>query len=281
MLAPRQIFFSAVEGVLVESPGSPQAAGEGLEALQRRRIPLVLSSRGARAELETVRRKIEHTHPFLVESCAALFIPDGYLGGIRLPAAERVGRYFCVPFAKTRAESTAAVQEIARKAAASVVCLSEMSLREIAQNMGISQPEAERFRQREFSELFFFAGETELSAQRFTGIAKGMHWEVRPGKPFWDLRSLAQRGDSPTDYLMRLYRQAFHTNPRSIGILSGNGDACLLSAVDKAIVLPQKPGQWNEALLLRPRVIRGAQPGPAGWSQAVLEILEAQDSPKR
>jgi mannosyl-3-phosphoglycerate phosphatase len=119
----------------------------------------VLSSRGNRAQLEPLRRKLQHAHPFLTESGGGLFIPDGYFN-LRLEGATRAGRLFCVPFARPQADAAAAVQEIAAEAGASVVAFSQMSSREISRNCGVSTREAELSRQREFSEMFFFAGET-------------------------------------------------------------------------------------------------------------------------
>ena len=77
MLAPRQILFTAVDDVLHPTSGSSwEAATQALEALVRRGVPLIVASRGTRAQLEPLRRKIEHGHPFLTESGAGLFIPD-------------------------------------------------------------------------------------------------------------------------------------------------------------------------------------------------------------
>ena len=107
----------------------------------------------------------------------------------------RYGRYFCVPFARSHSETATAVQEIAGEADADVVAFSQMSPREIARNTGRSTQDAEQYRQREFSEIFFFAGETGRSAARFTQIAREKGWEAIRGEPFWELRGpLTQNG---------------------------------------------------------------------------------------
>ena len=138
MLAPRQIIFTAVDDVFFQVSGEAwETASEALQKLARQGIPLVLSSRGTRAQLEPVRRKIQHGHPFLTESGAGLFIPDGYFN-LRLEGATRFGRNFCVPFGRTHIEAAAALPEIAEEAGASVVGFSQMSLREIARSCGLS-----------------------------------------------------------------------------------------------------------------------------------------------
>jgi len=277
VLSPRYVVFTTVESTLLHpASGSWSAALEGLEALNRQGIPVVLSSRGTRAQLEPFRRKILHGHPFLTESGAGLFIPDGYFS-LRLEGATRVGRHFSLAFARPHAEAAAAVAEIAAAARASVVALSQLSVREIARNTGESPREADLSRQREFSELFFFAGEAEKAARRFSETARRKSWETVPGDPFWELRSRVMRNGQPAaGYLMDLYRRSLRVKLRSVGIGSQAEDAHLLSAMDTAVVLPRRAGEWDSALISRlPRAVRGEQAGPAGWSQAVSRMLQA------
>ena len=276
MLAPRQIIFTAVEGALDHpAAASLSVVLEALEALARRGIPVVLSSRGNRAQLEPLRRRLQHRHPFLTESGGGLFIPDGYFN-LRLEGATRTGRLFCVPFARPQAEAAAAVQEIAAEAGAGVVAFSQMSAREIARNCGVSTRDAELFQQREFGEMFFFAGETVKAPRCFSEIASAKGWEAIPGDPFWELRATMLRNGEPAPrHLMGIYRQSLHVKLRSVGIASQAQDLHLLSATDTAVVLPRRPGQFDQALLSRlPQALRGEQAGPAGWSQAILKILE-------
>jgi mannosyl-3-phosphoglycerate phosphatase len=278
MLAPRQIVFTAVEGALDHLvPRFSTAVSEALQALARRGIPLVLSSHGARAQLEPLRRKLQHSHPFLTESGGGLFIPDGYFNH-RLEGATRAGRYLCVPFARTHAEAAAALQEIAAEASASVVGFSQLSSREIAQNSGESPKEAELSRQREFSEIFFFAGEMVKAPRRFSEIARKRGWEATPGDPFWELRASKLQNHQPAPhYLMDIYRKSLHVRLRSVGIGIQAQDLHLLSATDTAVVLPRHPGNFDEALLSHlPGALRGDQPGPAGWSQAIMNVLGTQ-----
>ncbi len=276
MLTPRQIIFIAVEDPLERaSPASWNAVLEALQELSRRGIPLVISSRGTRAQLEPLRRKLQHGHPFLTESGGGLFIPDGYFN-LHLEGATRVGRHFCVPFARPYAEAAAAVQEIAAEAGAGVVGFSQMSAREIARNSGLSPSDAELIRQREFSEIFFFAGETVKAPRRFSEIAVGKGWKAIPGEPFWELRSpILRNGEPAPRHLMGIYRKSLHVKLRSVGIGSHAQDLHLLSTTDTAVVLPRRAGGFDDALLSKlPRALQGDQSGLAGWSEAILKTLE-------
>jgi mannosyl-3-phosphoglycerate phosphatase len=276
MLAPRQIIFTAVDGILdLASREAWEAASDALHALARRGVPLVLSTRGTRAQLDPLRRRIEHQHPFLTESCAGLFIPDGYFN-LHLEGAARVGRHFCVPFARSHAEAAAALAEIAEETGADVAGFSQMSLRDIARNSGLSTRDAELYRQREFGEIFFFAGETRETTQRFQQVAREKGWEAVPGEPLWELRGrLKQHGEDAVRYLMAIYRKNVHGRLRSVGVGNDARDLPLLSATDTAVILPKHAGEWDELLLSRlPHAVRMERDGTAGWGEAVMQVFE-------
>src|SRR4051812_37839247 len=101
MLPLNQVLFTAVEGVLDKRGAAENnEISEALDLLNRRGVPWVLCSRRTRAEIDALRRKIEHPHPFLTERGGGLFVPDGYFN-LHLDGAIRMGRNFCVPFASS------------------------------------------------------------------------------------------------------------------------------------------------------------------------------------
>jgi mannosyl-3-phosphoglycerate phosphatase len=278
MLSPRHIFFTALDGALLDPrTKSWQAAEPALEELSRRRIPLILLTPGTRAQIEPLRSKLEHAHPFITESGGGLFLADGYFS-LHLQGATRVARYFCVPFGKPHAEAAEALEQIATGADASAVGYSQMSPREIASNTGMPLREAEAAKQLEFGERFFFAGETEAVVTRFTAAARTEGWETRPDPPFWKLFSGNDEGRA-VRHLMGLYRQP-RTRLSSVGIGSAARDLSLLSAVDHAVVLPRRAHEYDPALARLTRPMLGEAAGPEGFSRAVLDVLEQSDPPR-
>jgi len=276
MLSPRHIIFAAVDHMFQQASGDRAGAvSDALEALARRGVPVVLCSHGTRAQLEPLRRKLEHVHPFLVEGGGGLFIPDGYFN-LHLEGATRFGRSFCVPFARSHAEAAAALPEIAEEAGASVVGFAQMSVREIARNTGLSAHDAELYRQREFGEVFFLAGETEKIARRFSEVARKKGWEAVPGDPLWEFRGrLTRNGPGAVRHLMAIYRKALHGKQRSIGIGSSAGDLYVLSATDTAVIVPLREDEYDQRLLAAlPHAIRAGQLGPEGWGEALMLALK-------
>lgn len=274
MLPPTRVIFTAVEGALLDPKShSWSAAEEALQELDRRRVPLVLATAGTRAELEPFRAKIGHGHPFITESGGGLFLPDGYFNQ-KLPGATRVGRYFCVAFGRPYAEAVSAAEEFAKESGASIEGYSNMRAREIARNTGEPVRQAELAKQREFSERFFFAGDTDAIEAKFERAAQEHKWLAVRGEPFWELRSGNDEARA-LRHFMKLVRDSQHARLRSVALGSSARDLPLLAAADQAVVLPHRGQEFDPALTSRlPRAIPGEASGPAGWNAAVLKLLE-------
>jgi mannosyl-3-phosphoglycerate phosphatase len=271
MLAPRVVIFTPSD-LLGSANSLAQPAAEALLEIKRRHVPLVLSTRGTRAQLEPLRRKLEHAHPFITEGGGGLFFPDGYFA-LRLEGARRAARYLCVPFGRSSQEAGAAVEDIAREAGAEIVRYAEMSPREIARNTGMTERDSEAAREREFSERFFFAGDAGSAAQSFEKIAVSNGWQIRRSGLFWELYSGSDEGKA-VRYLMRLYRQALRSRIRSVAIGASSEDLSLLAAADQAFLLPISGGRFDDQLLSKlPNSAKITVPGAAGWNQTVLDLL--------
>lgn len=271
MLAPRVIIFTP-SNLLGFPTRDAHPASEALSEIERRNIPLVLSTRGTRAQLEPLRRKIGHGHPFVTEGGGGLFIPDGYFA-LRLEGAKRMGRYLCVPFGRSSQEAGEAVEDIAREARAEAVRYAEMNAREISRNTGMTERDAEGSREREFSERFFLAGNADLAVPSFERIAGEQNWQIRRSEPFWELSSGNDEGKA-VRYLMRLYREALRSRVRSVGVGTSVEDFSLLAASDQAFILPLNSDSFDEKLVSKlPNAARIDVPGTAGWNQTVLDTL--------
>ena len=271
MLAPRVIIFTP-SNLLGSPTRGAHPASEALIEMERRNVPLILSTGGTRAQLEPLRRKIGHAHPFITEGGGGLFLPDGYFA-LHLDGASRAGRYLCVPFGRSTQEAGAAVEEIAERAGAQVVRYAEMSAREISRNTGMNEREAEGSRAREFSERFFFAGNADSAAPSFERIAAEQNWRIRRFEPFWELYSGNDEGKA-LRYLMRVYRESLRSRVRSVGIGASLEDLTLLAASDQAFIVPLSSSRFDERLLEKlPNAARVDVPGAAGWNQTVVHLL--------
>lgn len=273
MLAPRHLIFTALEDALVDSrTGSFSEAEDALAELKHRKIALILVTARTRAEIEPLRRKLGHNHPFVTESGGGIYFPDGYLS-IRIPGVLRAGRYLSIPLGRPYQEVCTALDDIAEECAVGVAGFHHMTPREIVSNTGLRPREAELARSREYDEPFFFTSADDAAIARFVAAAGERGFQARPGKPFWHFSA----GSDPAHavrLLTKLFREATHTKLSGVGIGSHAEDLSWLRAVDHAVLLP---GQDEVAEQTFPTRIKnltvGDAPGAAGWNAAILNII--------
>ncbi|MGH9681920.1 MAG: HAD-IIB family hydrolase [Candidatus Acidiferrales bacterium] len=275
MLAPRHLIYSALDGALIDSrSGSFADAEEALSELARRKIPLVLLTHRTRAEIEPLREKIGHSHPFVTEDGGGIFFPDGYFN-IRIPGATRNGRYLCISQGRPYAEVCAALDDLAEECGVGIAGFHHMSVREIAENTGLRPRDAEMARSREYDELFFFTSAGAQDIARFVEAALARGFSARQGETFWHFSSGCDSARA-VRALTKLFREATRIKLRAVGIGSRTEDITWLAATDQAFLLPG-PRLRTEpeppTVVQAKSVIPGSAPGPAGWNATVLNII--------
>jgi len=278
LLAPRHLIFTALEGALVD-PRTDSFAGaeEALSELDRRKIAFVLLTSRTREQIEPLRRKLGHNHPFVTENGGGIFFPDGYFS-LRIPGAVRTARYLSIAQGRPYAEVCEALDDIAEECAVGVAGFHHMSLREIADNTGLRPRNAELARAREFDEPFYFTSADDKAIARFVETARERGFDTRRGPTFWHLSARCDAARAVRS-LAQLFREATHIKLRLVGIGGGEEDLAWLRAVDLAILLPDsreaaKPSENLQENPGRTRtIVMGDAPGPAGWNKAILNII--------
>ena len=85
------------------------------------------------------------------------------------------------------------------------------------QNTGLRRNEADATRQRDFDELFFFAGASDEDIQQFQKQAVHRKFEVRPRGAFWSIAVNANLASCVRE-LRKLYDRSFHKPAFSVAL---------------------------------------------------------------
>ncbi len=269
------MLFTALENCLLDPrTDSCSAAEDVIAELERRHIPWVIFSGRTRAQLDPLRRKLGHRHPFVTENGGGLFLPQDYFN-IAVEGSRRAGGYQMVAMGAPYVDTCAALDEIAGEAGIEVASLAQMKLQETAQNLGIPIDEAHRARQRDFEELFFIAGASEKETAAFVELARERGFNAQAGEPLWRFSSVPDAGRAARQ-LVKLYRAAA---PRErfqiVGIGSADSDLGMLAATNKQYML-ENPGknrrqkeEENSA-----QIENAGAGGAANWAKLVPRVLE-------
>jgi mannosyl-3-phosphoglycerate phosphatase len=250
---------------------SPGASAEALGVLQRRQVPVILCSSKTREELEDLRRQLGLEHPFISENGAALYVPDGYFP-FPLPAGRRQGSNDVVAFGRPRIEVTAALEQVARELPVEILSFSRMNVRQVADETGLSVEAAALAQRRQYDEPFRVVDSDPRARARLVDALAAAGIRVVAGGRYDHALAGADKGRAAR-FLMRLYRKALGA-VTSIGLGDSLNDVPLLQAVDIPVIV--RSAEEGVSLRVRNEVPRATITrliGPAGWSEAILELL--------
>jgi len=120
-----------------------------------------------------------------------------------------------------------------------VVPLRYLSTHELVQNTGLPRRDADSLCRRDFDELFFFAGPSEVEIRRFQQEAMPRKFAVRPHGSLWSLAVNASLTTCVRE-LRKLYDRALHSRVFAVAVCTSSEGAELITACDRAILLTDR-----------------------------------------
>lgn len=244
------VLYIAVDDLIPARGRSLPGLDEFTAALDHAGIPAVWLTRRTRLQLDEPRRKLGHSHPFIAEGACGVYLPEGYFH-LRPESASsrtgktttvRLGRFTCIPTADPQPAAAEALETLSEETGVSVVTLRSLSPRELAQNSGLPPREAELARQRDFDELFFFAGASTEDIDRFLTEGQRRQFQIRQQGILWSL-ALGASVTRCVRELSKLYDRALRAHPLTIGISTASQEDGLFSACDRAVLLTGNDGE--------------------------------------
>ncbi|HSA62474.1 MAG TPA: HAD-IIB family hydrolase [Nitrospiraceae bacterium] len=271
----RYIFFTDLDGSLLNSDTySFEAARPALEALRSLHVPVILVSSKTRAEIEPLRRRLDHHDPFIVENGGAVFVPLNTFD-FPLERSRRRSAYHAIELGTPYALLRDVLKQIEDSVDTPLRGFGDLSLDDIMGATGLSREEALRAKLREFDEPFLLDGPPELVEEVCRQIVtRGLRWTK--GGRFFHLTGPNDKGLA-ADILLRCYQRQWrldglHEDLETVGIGDSLNDLPLLLSVDRPVLVQKPDGSYDPDINL-PGLIRAPGIGPAGWNQAVLDLL--------
>jgi len=245
------VVFCAIDNLIGTTHKALTGFPEFLEGLEEAGIPAVAVSARGRLELDADIRKFGLGDPFIGEGGCGVYLPEDYFH-LKPPRSMRFARFTCIPQAAPQPAAREMLAELAEETGIATVALRDLSPRELSQNTGMPQREADLLRQRDFDELFFFAGAAEGDVRRFRETAAQKKAQVRARGALWSLAVGANLGGCVRD-LAGLYQRSLRTTPVKIGVATSDEAAELLPACDRGLWLatkderetPPGSGKWK------------------------------------
>jgi predicted mannosyl-3-phosphoglycerate phosphatase (HAD superfamily) len=258
------------------APGLATVAGfaDFSIALAHAGIPSIWITSRTRAQMDEPLRKLDHAHPFIAEGGSAVYLPTDYFH-LRGEKSERRGRFLCIPVAQPQPAAAEALESLSEETGVAVVPLRSLSPRELAQNSGLPQREAELARQRDFDELFFFAGASDRDIKRLLEEARRRKFRLRPQGVLWSL-ALGASVPECIRQLTKLFDRALHGHAPTIGLAPREQADELFPACDRNILLVTESEDSRDETVVRPpsgsRVREISLHTPEAWEEVLEQI---------
>ncbi|HSC56714.1 MAG TPA: HAD-IIB family hydrolase [Nitrospira sp.] len=272
----RYVVFTDLDGTLLDADTYSWAAETpALEALRASRVPLILVSSKTRAEIEPLRRRLQHRDPFIVENGAAVFVPQG-LFAFPLERVRTKSPYDVIELGLPYFMLRDVLKQIEDAVETPLDGFGDLSVDDIMQLTGVSRTDATLAKMREYDEPYLLEGPPALIEEVCRQIVmRGLRWTK--GGRLCHLTGDNDKGEA-AELLLRCYRRQqrlrYQTNPvESIGIGDSINDAPLLAVVDHPILVQKPDGSFDPDVHL-PQLIRAPGIGPVGWNAAILALLD-------
>jgi mannosyl-3-phosphoglycerate phosphatase len=254
------VVFCAIDDLIPISGRPLTGFPEFLDALSEAGIPCVWLTSRNRHQLDSTIRKLGHTAPFIAEGGSGVYLAEDYFH-VKPARTMRLGRYTCIPVATPQPAAAEALALTAEHTGITVVPLRSLSTRELIQNTGLARHDAESIRQRDFDELFFFAGASDADILRFQRRAAHLKFSVRAYDSLWSLAVNSSLATCVRE-LCKLYDRALRTHAFSIGLATSAMSTELFPSCDRAILLADRSAVVDD---------RKPSGGPAPKSLALFD----------
>ncbi len=270
------LLFTDLDGTLLDhdtydfSPALP-----ALKALQAAQVPLILCSSKTFPEMKYWSTALNIDDPFIAENGGALSIPKGYFSKPFDFHEARNGHRLILLGASYPA-LRAALVEIARQANLPLVGFGDLNIEQIAALTGLSLEQASLAKRRAADEPFFIGrdfGEDEV--RRLETAVASKRLRLTRGGRFFHLTGENDKGKA-VQLLTKLYRDEWQRTIRTVGLGDSLNDLPLLQAVDAPILVRKKNGEIDENVPAQVKAQVTTKPGPAGWNEAIIELLQGE-----
>jgi mannosyl-3-phosphoglycerate phosphatase len=268
---PKLVIFTDLDETLLDRESySFEPARPALQLINKKNIPLVLSSSKTRAEIEIYRGKLENDHPFIAENGGAVFIPQDYFS-FQFPYNRKRDGYLVIELGIFYLQIIEILDSIKRETGIPMKGFSDLTRKEIASLCGLDLEEAKLAKRREYDEPFIIeGGEKEIRIVKKKIKVKGLNY-TRGGR-FHHILGKNDKGKA-IEILKEFYEDEFFSI-RTVGIGDSLNDLSMLRAVDHPVFLHKEEGALPEKLhqIEKLTVIEGT--GPTFWNEAILNMIK-------
>ncbi|GAB3477680.1 mannosyl-3-phosphoglycerate phosphatase-related protein [Marinomonas epiphytica] len=263
------LVFTDLDGTLLDHHTySFEPAIKALEALKKHQFPCILNTSKTYAELQALRVSLNHQDPFIVENGSAVYIPKS-LGLPPLEPLIEQGDYWVKSFGPNRDDLITLKDRL--QDTYQFLAFSDMTPAKLIQLTGLDSNSAELALQREFTEPLYWQ-DTDEALTQLKADAKELGIHVQKGGRFAHLMGAQCDKANAMLWLSEWYSSHNKTLVTTMALGDGENDIGMLEISDLPVII-RSPSHPPPKIPNRHDAQVSQQEGPAGWCDAVFEVL--------
>ncbi len=263
------IVFTDLDGTLLDHHSYRWIdAAPALKQLQQNGYPLIFNSSKTYFEIKSLCDEMNFYHPIISENGSVVAVNIGcFENSPAEPECYKL-HYFGMPYA----EVIEILQGIREQSGYKFIGFNDMSVEDIMRRTGLSKHKAMAAAKREASEPVLW-NDFEGRRERFVEELEKHHLCLTRGGRFYHVMSPVDKGQA-VDWLIKCYREREpQTEWLSVGLGDSQNDLRMLECVDYP-VLVNNPAARQPDVSHIDHIRRTSLAGPAGWNEAVLDIIK-------
>ena len=272
----RIVLFSDPDTLRREGTSEWGATRDAIRALEERGVAVVLWGNETRSQMEVIQRDLDLHHPFVSETGAGLFVPNGYFDE-HLVGGRVVPNYRVLDFGKPYYQVAEALHEVARRVGIEIIAFSAMSIEEVAQHCDLSLSQARLAKMREYDEPFRMLDPEPAIYSRVCSALRRLGLRCFTHEAFHHTTGVANKAQS-LRLLASWYRHAADGPVLTVGLARARSETGLLQAVDVPVVVQSSTADSARLGRKVPTARFTSTDDPQSWCDAVLQLTNAHSS---
>ncbi len=259
------IIFTDLDGTLLNKNYSFAKAKPSLKKIKKRKIPLVICTSKTRAEIQFFRKEIQNKEPFISENGGAIFIPKKYFP-FKFKYTKEIPGYFVIEIGMSSKKLGDKVKKI-KKQVDGFTTFTEMSIKELAKETGLSLKQAKLARKREYDIPIKINKKNSLKKIKYE--CKKQDLNFIQGTRYSHITGKNNKGKA-VKKLLTLYKKKYKKeNILIIGIGDSANDFPMLEQVNKGYLVQKQNKKYASRKFKKQKGV-----GPIGWNRIVKKILK-------
>ena len=264
------LVFTDLNDTLLDRKYDFSPAGEALELLRERGIPLIITTSKTRGQAEIYRSRLGLQHPLIVENGAAVHFPAGSFPVGKLPSGCHFrGGEWVWELARGVEALIPELQDAARSVEAEIEMIFDMTISRIREITGMSEEESRLAKERSYIVYFLCSSGREQLIEELRRRGLKITW----GSYFLHLGSTNDKGLA-VQRLTSLYRNLGNHRLISAGFGDNMNDLGMFQNVSRGFLVEQPGGGYTPGIE-GDNIERLEGVGPSGWNRGVKLLLNS------